>query len=493
MLAGPVFWLLLTQLMRLSFHLRSLAALIFCWGSALAAHATHLLGAELTYEYAGTAANPNQYHVMVRLFHDLNSVIDETAIKLTCGKNECGTALAGSFATTLFRTGVVIPPSACTTLNLAYKISTLEGLVQLPPARWTLSIDGSNRAFGTQNVSNPEMMSTYVKAILDNTTGLINNSPRFTTAQLIRLAGTQPLQAHSLAAFDSEGDSLVYQLVQPLATPTAAATCGSLTVGAIAPHFAMNAATGELRTVASPAQQGRYALAARVDEYRRVNGSWQQIGSITRDMTYLVTAGANLPPAFTRVALTSNPNGQLLGQTIRVNPGQLLALTLTAADPDAGQTLTLTSDLPGIVPGVTFQDLGGGQAQLNWQVPATLPAGRYVLTANAADNSCPTPGAAAATLPILVTRQALATQQTRQPLAQPPFPVPFQDEVRFQFTGAGRQPVIITDELGRTVAQLLSAADGSIVWRPAATAPAGLYMARNERGTQVARLSYTGQ
>jgi hypothetical protein len=225
-----------------------------------------------------------------------------------------------------------------------------------------------------------------------------------------------------------------------------------------------------------------------VDEYRRLNGTWQQIGSITRDMTYFVRAGTNQPPVFTRVALASAPGGQLLGQTIRVNPGQLLALWLT--DADAGQALALLSSLPGLVPGVTFQDLGSWQALLSWQVPASFPLGRYQLAATALDDYCAAPAFTVATIPVLVTQQVLAAR-TQQALTQPPFPVPFREVVCFQFARQGIQPVTVTDALGRQVARLETAADGSVVWRPATALPAGLYFARNSAGTQVARLQYS--
>lgn len=476
--------------MRLSFLFRGVVALILWWSSIVAAHASHILGAELTYKYIGTAASPNQYHVTARLFRDLASAVADPQLTLTCGKNECGTTLPGSFTTTLVRTGTITPPASCANASIAYQIVTLEGAVQLSPAHWTLSIDCSNRAVGVTNISFSETFSTYVKAELDNTTGLINSSPHFTTSRLIQLAGNQS-QRYSLSAFDSEGDSLVYQLVQPLATPTTSAPCGGTTNGTLAPHFQINAATGELLTVAGPVQQGRYVLAARVDEFRRVAGSWQQIGSITRDMTYFVAVGTNQVPSFTRVSPTGSPGSQLLGQTIRVNPGQTLSLTLTATDPDAGQLLTMSSEIAAIIPGATFQDLGNGQGQITWAVPITLPLGRYAFTAMVADNSCPAPGVEVVTLRFLVTQQVLATRP-RQPLAQLPYPTPFSDEVRLQFTGSGSQAVLIADELGRTVARLTTAPDGSIVWRPAANLSAGLYFARNQSGTQVARLPYSG-
>jgi hypothetical protein len=308
------------------------------------------------------------------------------------------------------------------------------------------------------------------------------------------LVGNQS-ERHSLSTFDSEGDSLTYELVRPVSKSAPMQACGELAAGStVAPHFAINSATGELLTRAMPAQQGVFIVAVAVNEYRRLNGVWQRIGQINRDMLYYVLNGSNNQvPTFTRVAYSSNPTGQLLGQTIRVSQGQNVVLNLTATDPDAGQTVQLLSEVTGAVPGATFQAQANGQGQLTWQVPASLPRGRYSLGVTAVDDACPGKGITTQVLTFLVSpTQPLATR-SRQALAQPPYPSPFREEVRFQFAESGAQPVVIVDEMGRTVANLHTAADGSIRWQPASTLPAGIYLARNLRGTQVARLSYAGQ
>ncbi|WP_035565366.1 hypothetical protein [Hymenobacter sp. IS2118] len=331
-------------------------------------------------------------------------------------------------------------------------------------------------------------------ATLDNSTGLVNSSPKFNSHYLIQVVGNQTPR-HSLSAFDSEGDSLTYELVRPRSTPFSASTCGELVAGStVAPHFELNAATGELLTRAIPIQQGIFMVAVTVNEYRKINGDWQRIGQINRDMVYGISTSSNQAPIFSRVALTSNPTGQLLGQPIAVTQRQTVALDLTATDPDAGQTVQLMSEAAGKVPGVTFQAQGNGQGQLTWQVPALQAPGRYILTATAVDDACPGKGITTQTIRFVVAplRPALAAR-TRQPLAQKPYPVPFREEVHFQLAEKGSQPVVILDELGRIVAHLATATDGSIRWRPASSLPAGLYLARNLRGTQVARLSYTGQ
>lgn len=76
------------MLLRLSFPLRSLFIGVLCGGSISAAYASHALGADLTYTYAGTASHLNQYHVKARLFRDAASLVDDSQITLTCGMNE---------------------------------------------------------------------------------------------------------------------------------------------------------------------------------------------------------------------------------------------------------------------------------------------------------------------------------------------------------------------------------------------------------------------
>lgn len=484
--------------MRNPFHFQGLVALLFCMSSALAANASHLLGSELRYTYTGSPTNPYQYHITAVLFLDNSPgvTVTQDQIELNCGKNGCGMTLPGSFTTTLFRTQQDIVSSRCSGNGIRYAVNTLEGDVELPPAQWTLSISGTNRAGGILNLGQSAAQSQYVQAELNNSAGLFNSSPRFNQARLIQLSGVQPNQRYSLSAFDSDGDSLAYHLVQPLAdagTSTSPTTgCSTPIAGDLAPHFQLDAVTGTLLTINGPVQQGRYCLAARVDEYRKIAGAWQRIGSIARDMTYFVQLGSsNQPPAFTRVALASAPTGQLLGQTIRVNPGQTLSLQLSATDADAGQILTLSSTATGVAPGTSFQNLGNGQALLSWQVPANQHPGRYFLTAAATDDACPIAGTEELTLVVQVTAQALATRQ-RQELAQLPYPTPFQNEVQFRLAKPGQQPVIITDGVGRVVAQLRTAADGSLRWRPDSALTAGLYFARTPDGTQVARLAYAG-
>jgi hypothetical protein len=167
-----------------------------------------------------------------------------------------------------------------------------------------------------------------------------------------------------------------------------------------------------------------------------------------------------------------------------VQPGQAVALALEAADPDAGQALRFESQAPGIIPGLSLQTTGATSAQLTWQVPATLPPGRYTATVAVLDNGCPS-ASEEYTFSFLVSATALATRAAAA--ATDVYPIPFREQV--QFTTAPGQAVLVVDALGREVARLVSGPGGLVRWQPAPTLPAGLYLARvASTGQPLARL-----
>ncbi|GAB3636889.1 hypothetical protein GCM10027422_24790 [Hymenobacter arcticus] len=267
--------------------------------------------------------------------------------------------------------------------------------------------------------------------------------------------------------------------VQPLGQ------CGVNMSGQPAPYFQLDKATGALTTQATTVQAGRYAMAARVSEYRRVSGVWQLIGGITRDISYVAYITTNGSPHFMGLTVGGNATSQPVEQLIRARPGQAISLLLSATDPDAGQALSFSSQAPEVVPGLNLTTVSATQARLTWRVPTDLPLGRYTPTVAVLDNGCLLHASEEQTISFLVTNQVLATRPSN-PADTAAFPMPFRKQVQFQATAG--QLISIVDALGRVVAQLTSPADGRVVWQPASTLPAGLYVARSAEGKLLARL-----
>ncbi len=229
-------------------------------------------------------------------------------------------------------------------------------------------------------------------------------------------------------------------------------------------------------------------MPVQIDEYRRLNGTWTLIGQVTRDVPYSVlNPSINRHPTISSLQVAGAAAAQPVDQAVVVRPGQAVSLTLTATDPDAGQTLQLSSDVAAVIPGASFQAQGNNQGVLTWQVPAALPLGRYTLAVTVADSNCPLNGYEVRTITFLVSNQILATHASR-PQILSAYPLPFHDRVQFTLPTATVQPVIITDNLGRLVTTLKSRPDGSVEWLPAADVAAGTYFARSASGGYVCRL-----
>jgi hypothetical protein len=506
------------------FRIRFLLLTLMLLAGAFGAHASHVLGGDLDYTYIPGSAS--QYRITVRLYSNPADVgtnfPDPRNMSLVGNRNGCASTSASNFQLQVPRMQLTRRSLGCAVNGRSYNISQYEATVTLLPGQWTIKVIEELRSAGILNLSSVGNAALYMTAFLDNSSGLTNNSPRFTSFTMPYVCGSQPYR-YSFSTFELDGDSLVYRSVQPLSAfindqgcgnaipyasyssgqfqdpvngQTATYPAGLFTAGfpllsfrsvngVAVPQFELNAANGDLLTT-PVAARGLNTVAVQVDEYRRLNGSWTRIGSVMRDVVYSVfDANGNRNPSFTSLQIAGS--SQPIDQTIVVQRGQNIALTLTAADPDAGQAVQISSDVAAIIPGASFQLQGTSQAVLSWQVPATLPAGRYSFTVTVADNNCPTSGSEVRTINFLVSAQALATASRRARVLSA-YPVPFQGEVQFRLPTPGVQAIRITDGLGRLVATLHSRPDGTVAWSPTAEVPAGAYFARPDSGEVVFRL-----
>lgn len=459
------------------FRMRWLLAGLLWLGMLPAANASHIMGGDITYApVAATTAGVPRYHVVVRLFRDVAGV-EQPTIRLACNRSSCNaTAADYFFVDNIPRTANTRRTAlgcAAASPFLIYDIFLFETDVALPRGQWTLSASLENRNSSILNIPNSSARSFYLSAFLDNQLAPQNSSPQFLTNLLPYLCGSAA-QRYSFSTFDSDGDSLTYSFIPSQENLVPAGSnnlCGSPIAGSLSPHFQINAATGALTAPAGPVQQGLYVMAARVNEYRRIGGTWQPIGYIIRDVTYLAYSGINLPPGFTGLTL-ANGTAQSFDQAVVVRAGQAASLLVSAADPDAGQTLRFSSDATTVMPGLSLATVSGTQARLTWQVPASLPPGRYRATIAVRDDGCPLNASEEQTITFVVTNQALATRPATD-AATSAFPMPFHEQAQFQAAASG-QLILIVDELGRTITQLRAGVDGRVQWQPAASLPAGL-------------------
>jgi len=179
--------------MRTTTSFRWLAALVLWLGPLLAAHATHILGGDISYKtIASTTAGVPRYHVTAILYRDPSNVQQPT-LQIAFSRNGCGSAaVTGSFAVTVTRNQANnLYSLGCSTLFFDYQILLYETDVDLPAGQWTISVTEYNRAASIQNLTNSVATSFYIITYLDNTLAAQNASPRFLSTLLPYLCNGQ--------------------------------------------------------------------------------------------------------------------------------------------------------------------------------------------------------------------------------------------------------------------------------------------------------------
>ena len=512
------------------------------------AQASHAQGGDLRYEALGN----NRYRITCRFFRDCSGIDAPNLLSLSARVGTTTTACASTapqnFTTTLLRSTIRSGTQYCATVSGIcttngpdnYEEVTYLGTVTLPANEWVLSVTETVRP-SLANI--PGSTDLYFQATLDNRNGLANTSPDFGSLPAVFVAYNQSITL-AAAAFDLDGDSLAYSLASPLdgcntpstylsPPPSIAAGAGCtttltapmpasyspayplpsvLTTGSCpqlqgTPAFSFNAATGAMRfrpaaytpnPTGSPSLRGlnRYAVVVKIEEWRRVNGTYRNVGSARREMFLNVyDCGLNQMPRFAGTMQVQNQAAVSTTTVIPVQSGATATLLLNATDDNAGQQLTFTANHLG-VPGVSAQQTGGNTLALSFTPPADLPDGVYHVTVRAEDNNCPVKGFEMQTLAFRVFGAPLSTRTRAATTLRPAYPNPFAEQVTFRLLRpATGQQVDIVDQLGRVVEQLRVPAgaanlDAELSWRPAPGTPAGVYLARFPEGRQTVRLLY---
>ncbi|RAK68219.1 hypothetical protein DLM85_09310 [Hymenobacter edaphi] len=371
---------------------------------APAARASHALGGQLTYEYVGTASQPNRYRVTCRFFRDCSGIDAPAQLTLSCRVGTVTTACSSNdsrnFTATLSRGLLTFGSPYCnaadnscsTTGRPNYQTAKYEAVVTLPPApSWTLSVTENARP-ALANVAPNTSGDLYLEATLNNqltlaggtTQTVTNTSPQYSDQNVpIPFTCYQQRTTLSFSAFEPDGDSLVYSLDRPLEgcnqpmfykvlpqvvpipgppcvpvfptnltySPTfpipSFNTTGSCPVLTLVPSFNFNPTTGSATFTPSfydanvPANN-KYSVIGKVTEYRRLNGRYYLVGSVRRDIIVIVTdCGGNQVPNLPSVAGT--PTDSLVVECPW--PGQTTA-SFTLSDPNPNDLLTVTFATP---------------------------------------------------------------------------------------------------------------------------------------------------
>jgi hypothetical protein len=531
-----------TKRMALFLRLVTLLAVMLSLGMSRIALAGHAQGGDLTYASLGN----NIYRISCIFYRDCSDLAAPPAFAFTA-RNAPNSSCNSNpiISATLFdQDAPVYGNHYCATLTgicashgpANYEAHRYAANVALPPGQWLLSVEESSRTNSANIVTGQTL---HLQAMLDNRSGLQNNSPVFSTLAAVFLpVGQTSIINHN--AFDVDGDSLVYSLDRPLNacgtydnyttypianctqvlsfTPPCILNCplpfyysatlplavtndtiGTCPNKTAVPNFHFDPANGSMLVrpalydaTGSAPGRNKYVIVVKVSEYRRLNGVYALIGSVRRDLLLIVyDCGTNLNPRISPTATVQTSTSvrtQPLAQTIAVQAGEPITVTLAASDANTGQSVAYHTSYNAL-PGVQVQPLSGGQARVTFTPPLTLRDGLYRVAVTVEDDACPIKGSETRMLTFRVSGSPLANKNAVAHIDA--YPNPFTDQVQLQLTKAGVQTLAIYDNLGRVVDQVHSQADGKVQWQPRPELPAGLYLARAADGQQTVRLLRT--
>jgi len=189
---------------------------------------------------------------------------------------------------------------------------------------YLLSLEDPNRNWGIINIPNSVEIPLYIETqLIINPFLGSDNSPELLMPPVDKGCVGVPY-LHNPGAYDSDGDSLSYQLVS--CRGAMGLPIPGYTLPEASNSFSINSATGDIYWD-SPVIIGEYNIAFLIEEWR--NG--QRIGYVTRDMQINIEACDNHPPVI-----------QSLNDTC-VEAGTPIQFNVVATDPDTNRvTLSAT-------------------------------------------------------------------------------------------------------------------------------------------------------
>ena len=339
--------------------------------------ASHLAGGDFKVTMLNNGSSSSTYDVQLRLYRDdVNGISLPTQV--TIGIYQIGT---NNLVTckTLYQTSASLVPlgDPCYTpdpnvVRIEEKVYQTISAVTLPNFTfgYYLQYDVCCRNQLATNLATPTSDGITIFAIIPNPGLGQNSTPDFGNYPNDAYFCVNNIKQFTYPVTDPDGDQLVYSLVAPLDEGAGFGTCSNSAPGSgtypfypdcvFSPGFnatnmiggppnypamSIDASTGEITS--APTQQGFYAFAVRVEEYR--NGI--KIGEVRRELQYAaLPCQISIPPTLTlndssAVSSTQNINTDSVSVGVYVDDSICLDLEIGVNDPsDSLYALLVSSD-----------------------------------------------------------------------------------------------------------------------------------------------------
>ncbi|MFZ7113794.1 MAG: T9SS type A sorting domain-containing protein [Bacteroidota bacterium] len=353
--------------------------------ACLKANASHMAGADISYTNLGN----DLYKVNYTLYSDCSGSLPPVSMNATVRSNNCVFTRPFLLQKVTGSEIVISPncssaPSTCNGgVNSGFRQIEYSGTIVLTERcnDIVFSVTDCCRNSAITSVTNPESLPLYVEARLNNLTGT-NSSPLF-SGKPIMVLNTNQENYLSLRSFDSDGDSLVYNLIAP---KTSESTTVNYASGYDAQHFitsnslpVINHDNGTI--IINPSQQETVIMAVKISEFR--NG--ELIGTAMRDVQLISSNSNNTLPSIPQLEIDPL-------NTFSVCKGEDLLLNLTTTDANAGQmtVVEITSNIPDLDIQKTTDQFQ--KAQIKWTARDVQDNSGLWIKVQVSDNACPMNG-----------------------------------------------------------------------------------------------------
>ncbi len=363
------------------------------------AFASHVPGGNISYEYVGN----NQYIVTLTLYEDCGTAFITNSSESIDISNSCG--LGGSTTASLTNhiyqqeisqlCGSQISQSECNGGNLPgiymhvwSDTVTLLGVCD----SWVFSYSSCCR--NSSNNLTGSSDDYYFEATLNSATSPTNSSP-FITNQPIPYVCANQLATYNMGAYEPDGNTLVYSLVDALQDATTIVSySGGYTGASPINGISINSTTGEVSF--TPTTIGNYVVAILIQEY---DDNGNLVGTFRQDFQFEVincSGNAAPSPPANGISNFSGTGLQTSNTAIQMCEGDNVCFDIVFTDANSTDSIYLESNVATAFPGATF-------TQTSFFSPASAT---ICLTANpgsnpftsisvsARDNACPVFGQA---------------------------------------------------------------------------------------------------
>lgn len=360
--------------------------------------ASHVPGGNITYECLGN----NQYRVTLTLYEDCGTAFASSSDETIDVISDCGHNLNMTLTNTVYQQEISqlcpssMGQSECNGGNLpGIYMHQWSGIITLPAqcTNWRFEFDDCCRNSSSNLVGSSS--DYYFYADLNNQVSPCNSSPTITAPPIPYYCVNQPV-CYSLGIVETDGDSLVYSLVEALDNSTTPVQYqGGFSGASPIQGITIDPTTGLINFI--PTAQGNYVVVIRVDEY--LNGVL--VGTIIQDFTFEIANCSNQIISCNNSNI-SNVQGsvtQTNSTTLEMCEGVPFSFDLTFTDPDINDSLYIISNINAVLAGsiVTYSypnapNTSVMSMNVSWTPPPGSSNSNNAFTVTVRDNACPVSG-----------------------------------------------------------------------------------------------------